>query len=128
MPSHLDVKGKEHADDLALQGRLQHPNNMLPLSQRRRVHEWDNLGLESMAEAEGPQVTSNVDSGGGGIRVRIEVKQRVVTWKCGTAQTVRSCSAQMSVTPDLGRNSDSDGFSTDVIETRRKRRRAGNQE
>ena len=34
VPSHLDVKGNEHLDDLALQGCLQHLNDILPLSKR----------------------------------------------------------------------------------------------
>ena len=44
--SHVDVHGNEQADLLAEMGQNLHPNNLLPLSKRRRVTEWDKLGLE----------------------------------------------------------------------------------
>ena len=52
VPSHLAVPGNEAADALAERGRELHPNNLLPLSKRRRVAEWDELGLEPMVETE----------------------------------------------------------------------------
>jgi hypothetical protein len=48
----LAVPGNEAADALAERGRQLHPNNLLPLSKRRRVAEWDELGLEPMVETE----------------------------------------------------------------------------
>ena len=97
MPSHLDVKGNEHADDLVLQGRLQHPNNMLPLSKRQRVTEWEELGLKPTVEAEERQITSDEDSGGGG----------------GSSP---ASSVSESGDEDVLHSSDSDGL--DVTETR----------
>ena len=49
-PSHRDVKGTlrgmgTRMTSRALQDRRQHPNNLLPLSKRRRVAEGDELGL-----------------------------------------------------------------------------------
>ena len=52
VPSHLAVPGNEAADALAERGRELHLNNLLPLSKRRRVAEWDELGLEPMVETE----------------------------------------------------------------------------
>ena len=66
VPSHLNVKGNEDADELAGQRRGRHPNNLLPISKRRRVVERDVVGLEPMMESEDLRVTSDVDSGGGG--------------------------------------------------------------
>ena len=51
--------------ELAGKGRGLHPNNLLPLSKRRRVTEWDALGLEPMAETSGLEAGPEVDSGGG---------------------------------------------------------------
>ena len=68
VPSHLNVEGNEEADALACQGREQHPNNLLPLSKRRRVTEWEDLGLQPMVELDQSLVSlvcSDVDSGGG---------------------------------------------------------------
>ena len=62
---HLSM-GNEEADELAGQGREKHPNNLLPQTKRRRVVEWDALGLGRMLESEDLRVTSDVDSGGGG--------------------------------------------------------------
>ena len=59
------MEGNDGADELARFGRQQHPNNLLPLSKRRRVTEWDALGLEPVVESEVWEVTSDVDSGGG---------------------------------------------------------------
>ena len=68
VPSHLDVEGNEAADELAGKGREMHPNNLLPLSKRRRVTEWDALGLEPMAETSDLEAGPEVDSGGGGVQ------------------------------------------------------------
>ena len=50
VPSHLNALGNEVADELAEQGRQLHLNNLLPLSKRRRVAEWEELGLQLMQE------------------------------------------------------------------------------
>ena len=52
VPSHLGIHGNEEAATLALMGRQLHPNNLLPLSKKRRVTEWDQLGLEPVAECD----------------------------------------------------------------------------
>ena len=96
MPSHLGVKSNEKADE----GRLQHPNNLLPLSKRRWVSEWDELCLEPRAESEGQQVTSNVDSGGGEsccARSDEGLSDSGVRYS-SNSEGVRGCSAQTSVT------------------------------
>ena len=51
VPSHLGAKGNEGTDVLAEKGREMHPNNLLPLSKRPRVEEWQQLGLETMPES-----------------------------------------------------------------------------
>ena len=66
MPSHLNVKGNKHADDPVLRGRLQHSNHMLPVVKAAAGTKGEDLRLEPMEEAEGLQVTSDVDSGGRG--------------------------------------------------------------
>ena len=48
----------------------QRPNQLLPLSKRRRVTEWYALGLEPMAEPEDHRASSDVDFGGGGFKQR----------------------------------------------------------
>ena len=62
----LNVEGNEGADALANQGRQLHRNNLLPLSQRPRVTEWEALGLEPMPDGKETALGSEVYSGGGG--------------------------------------------------------------
>ena len=45
-PPHLNVHGNDGADAVVLMGRQSHPYNLLPLSKRRWVPDWDQLGLE----------------------------------------------------------------------------------
>ena len=66
VPSHLAVPGNEAADALAERGRELHPNNLLPLSKRRRVTEWDELGLEPMVEIEPLSDPDTGDDSGAG--------------------------------------------------------------
>ena len=102
VPSLLDAKGNEHADDHAPHGHLQHPNDV---RRRRRGTEWEDSGLELMEEAEGLRVASDVDSGGGGggaLMPRPEVRQRVAMRACYTVRTAMDYSARVSVKPDWG--------------------------
>ena len=62
-PLHLQVQGNEEAHALAAMGRGLHPNNLIPLSKRRHVTEWDALGLEPMEDPVG-YLASGDDSGG----------------------------------------------------------------
>ena len=50
--SHLIVAGNEGADELACLGRQKHLKDLLPLSNCRRVTEWDALGLDLMEETD----------------------------------------------------------------------------
>ena len=72
VPSHLKVEGNEGANKLARLGRHKHPNNLLPLSKRRSVTEWDALGLKPMEETDAVGASSGVDwtQGRGGKRQR----------------------------------------------------------
>ena len=65
VPLHLDARGEEAADAPALLGRQRHPNKLVLLSKRRRVTEWDSLGLDPMEESPS-LLTSGDDSGGSG--------------------------------------------------------------
>ena len=95
MPLHLDVKGNGHAD----QRPLQHPNNRVPLSKQRRVTEWEDLGLGPMEEAEGLQVTCDVDSGWEGPHAKRVVRQGMAMRMCYIVRPAMACSARMSVRP-----------------------------
>ena len=89
LPSHLNVHGNQEADALASLGRELHPSNIIPLSKRRRVTEWDALGLDPM-EDPAQLLTSGDDSGGsgagGGRHVRrgvvCAVRQRWIFHRC----------------------------------------------
>ena len=87
VPSHLNIHGNNGADTLASLGRRLHPYYLFPLSKRRRVTEWDQLGLEPMAESVQP---SNPDS------------------------ALDSKSEGEGMGSSSSSESDSDGFSTDV--------------
>ena len=65
VPSHLDIRRNEEVDALASMGRYLYPNNLIPLSKRRRIFEWDALGLEPM-EDPALSLTSGDGSGGRG--------------------------------------------------------------
>ena len=116
--------GNEAADELAGQCREQHPYNLLPpLSKRRRVTEWDALGLEPMAEVSDLDLGSEVDSGGtsGG--------SSTASSTSGDEDVFLSSSEDMSFSTYVSDtrlrgawDSDRDGFSTDVSESRKRRR------
>ena len=81
---------------LAGHGREQHPNNFLPLSKRRRVEQWDLLGLVPMQESNDQQATSDGDSGrrgGTGARAMCLVLRKVESvWP---VVRTRGCLVQM---------------------------------
>ena len=130
VPSHLNVPGNDAANELAEQGRCLHPNNLVPLSKRRRVTEWDALGLEPMQESREQCTTSDVDSGCGSSG---ESGDEQLGGGDDSCSEVSSSDAEVQYSTDIsdtrlwGRlsSSDSEGFSTDVSDTRKKRRRAG---
>ena len=131
VPSHLDVEGNEAADELAGKDRELHPNNLLPLSKRRRVTEWDALGLEPMAETSDLEAGPAVDSGGGSS----SDTRSSSTSGSGESVSELSCSGSDGEEPystdvsdtRLGRatGNESDEFSTDVSDSRKRRRREG---
>ena len=97
VPSHLDVEGNEAADELAGKGRELHPNNPLPLSKRRRVTEWDALGLVPIRDVRPGSGSRGGLRGGGGPVVTREAPRH---WKLGSpcvAQTERSNTVLTSV-------------------------------
>ena len=119
--SHLSVNGNDEAHAWASLGRHLHPKNLLPLSKKPRVTEWDNLGLEPMAESEQLSDPDTGDDSAAGLRTmrardrRPQQSRSVmvlpwmsvtghgrghkssVHWRCGRPTTVR-----MSVTPSAG--------------------------
>ena len=127
VPSHLDVEGNEAADELAGKGRELHLNNLPPLSKRRRVTEWDALGLEPMVETSDLEAGPEVDSGGGGSSsdTRSSLSSEIGEYLSGS-DGEEQYSTDVSDTR-LGRvvGSDSDEFSTDVSDSRKRRRREG---
>ena len=62
VPSHREVRGNEEAGALAWLGGQLHPSTLVPLSKRRRVTEWDSLGLEAM-EGSPSLLTSGMTQG-----------------------------------------------------------------
>ena len=62
IPSQLGVPGNHGADALVEAGSQQHPNNGSALPKRRRLLQWNELGLEEMSSA-GEQSGSDNDSG-----------------------------------------------------------------
>ena len=102
VPSHL--KGNDGADELAMQGRLLHPNNLLLLSKRRCVLEWDELGLEPMQRQKRQMWTRmGVDQWRGNrpaLPTGMHTVPTSVTLACAYPWTVTvRGSARMSVTP-----------------------------
>ena len=67
VPSHLGAQGNEGANVVAERGRVLHPNNLLPLSKRPRVEEWEQLGLEPMPEVSVSETPSDLDLGGSAV-------------------------------------------------------------
>ena len=131
VPSHLNVEGNEAADELAGKGRELHPNNLLPLSKRRRVTEWDAPGLEPMAETSGLEAGPEVDSGGGSSSDTRSSSssgsgESLSALSCFGSDGEEPYSTNVSDTR-LGRptGTDSDEFSTDVSDSRKRRRREG---
>ena len=98
--------------ELTMQGRLLHPNNLLPLSKRRRVVERTALGLEPLLASEGAVVDSDVDSGRDSSD---EVEPPGVD---GDSYSKDVGDTRLLMHLDC----ESEGFSTDVSDTRRKRR------
>ena len=113
VPSHLKVPENDGVDELARQGRLLHPNNLLPLSKRGHVFEWDALGLELMPETEAAEQAWDVDSGGESIDVQEPF------WSDGDAYSMDFSDTRLRVHLDC----DNEGLSTDVSEPGRKRNR-----
>ena len=111
VPSHLKVPGNDGADELAMQGRLLHPNNLLPLSKRGRVLEWDKLGLVPMPTPEASDMGSGADSGG-----ELEVGREACP-SDGVAYSTDVTETRLRMHLDY----DSEEFSTDVSDSRRKR-------
>ena len=110
VPLHLKVPRNDGTDELAMQGRLLHPNNLLPLSKR-----WEELGLVPMPELGELEVGLDADSGGlsGG-------KQE--------PHPIFDQAYSRDVSDTLVRQHldyDSEGLSTDVSDSCRKRFRGG---
>ena len=110
-PSHLGVSENQGADALAEVGRRQHPHNVSALPKRRRVLQWNELGLEEMSSADeqsGSDLDSGASSGESGSDPVTEVSPGDM-WLTDSSESVAS------------------EFSTDVSDTRRVRARVAQQ-
>ena len=117
-PSHMQVEGNGRANNLAEDGREQHPNNKRRReAQEEAPHLWREMGLSPMrsdvssSEPSGPgSVLSSCSSVGGGL--------------VATTDSSSDTSSSSGSSVDLSSSSGSGlGFSTDVSEGQRERKR-----